>query len=241
MINAILGIKAEVGQQFTQDGKLIPVTRIKARPCWVAQLKNKEKDGYQAVKLGWGEKKSPLFLAEIRVDEPFSFKKGDPIEAEAIFQPGDKLKVTGWSKGKGFAGVMKRWGFKGGPRTHGQSDRQRSPGSIGQTTTPGRVYRGKKMAGRMGNDRVTISGLILMAVDKEGLLLVKGLVPGPKRGFLIVKKVGQVKKFIPLMKSGEKKIQETEEEKALRLEKEKKAVEELKKVEKVEGKENAAN
>lgn len=159
------------------------------------------------------------------------------IQTEALeaFQPGDLLKITGWSKGKGFTGVVKRWGFKGGPKTHGQSDRQRAPGSIGQTTTPGRVYKGKKMAGRAGGAKITISGLTLMEVDeKNKILLVKGLVPGPKKGKILIKKSGQNRQFVPLMRVGEKEIKETEEERAERLRKEKEAEEKLKEAEKEE-------
>jgi ribosomal protein L3 len=154
------------------------------------------------------------------------------VENFADFKAGDLLKVTGISKGKGFAGVVKRWGFKGGPKTHGQSDRQRAPGSIGQTTTPGRVFKGKKMPGRLGGQKVTVSGLTLMEIEqKEKILLVKGLVPGAKNGELIIQKYGENKKFIPLLKIGEKEIKETEEEKAERLQKEKEAEEKLKEVE----------
>lgn len=106
-----------------------------------------------------------------------------------LFKPGDEVKVTGWSKGKGFTGVMKRWGFHGGPRTHGQSDRQRAPGSIGQSATPGRVFPGKKMPGRAGGARVTLAGLKIFEVDdKNHLLLITGLVPGPRKGRLVVRK-----------------------------------------------------
>lgn len=157
------------------------------------------------------------------------------IQTEALeaFQPGDLVKITGWSKGKGFTGVVKRWGFKGGPKTHGQSDRQRAPGSIGQTTTPGRVYKGKKMAGRAGGAKITITGLTVMDVDnKNKLLLVSGLVPGAKKGKLLIRKYSQNQKFVPLMKVGEKEIKETEEERAERLRKEKEAEEKLKEAEK---------
>ncbi len=169
---------------------------------------------------------------------PVTGVKVDSIES---FQLGDLLKVTGWAKGKGFTGVIKRWGFKGGPRTHGQSDRQRSPGSIGQTTTPGRVHRGKKMPGRSGGQRVTVSGLILMEInEKEKVFLIKGLLPGPINGNLIIKKSGEFKKFVPLMKSGETEIKETEEEKAERLKKEKETEEKLKETQEAkEEKENA--
>jgi ribosomal protein L3 len=176
------------------------------------------------------------------------------VENGEDLKPGNLLKITGWSKGKGFTGVIKRWGFKGGPKTHGQSDRQRSPGSIGQGTTPGRVYKGKKMAGRSGGTKVTLLKVILMEIDqKEKLLWVKGLLPGPKNGKLIIEKKGELTKFVPLMKSGETEIKETEEEKAERLRKEKEAEEKLKESEekkeeakpteeeKVESKENAEN
>ncbi len=160
---------------------------------------------------------------------PVSGVKVDSVES---FQPGDLVKVTGWAKGKGFTGVVKRWGFKGGPRTHGQSDRQRSPGSIGQTTTPGRVHKGKKMPGRSGGQKVTLSGLVLMEIEeKEKLFFIKGLLPGPSNGHLIVRKSGEFKKFVPLMKLGETEIKETEEEKTERLRKEKEAEEKLKEAE----------
>jgi len=154
---------------------------------------------------------------------------GVRVDSVEGFQPGDLVTVTGWAKGKGFTGVVKRWGFKGGPRTHGQSDRQRSPGSIGQTTTPGRVYKGKKMPGRSGGQKVTLSGLILMEIEeKEKLFFIKGLLPGSSNGNLLVKKSGEFKKFVPLMKIGETEIKETEEEKVERLRKEKEAEEKLK-------------
>jgi hypothetical protein len=156
---------------------------------------------------------------------PVTYLRVESIEG---FKPGDLVKVTGISKGKGFMGVVKRWGFKGGPKTHGQSDRQRSPGSIGQGTTPGRVYKGKKMAGRTGRMQVTIMGLILVEIDsKEKLFLVKGLVPGIKKGKIKVRKYQESKRFVPLMKQGETEIKETEEEKAERLRKEEELKENL--------------
>jgi len=130
---------------------------------------------------------------------PVTFVK---VAEPGDLKPGDFVKVTGRSKGKGWAGVVKRWGFKGGPKTHGQSDRQRAPGSIGQTTTPGRVYKGKHMAGRMGGTRVTISGLTLMDFEpKEKLLLIKGLIPGAKKSQVAIRKTGENKKFVPLLKN----------------------------------------
>jgi len=258
MLKAILGTKGEIVQRFTQDGGRIPVTRIKTGPCYVVHIMKQEKNGYDAVQLGWGEKKmtkvskplqghlrgaklkkAPRFLQEIRLEKPAEeLKVGDQIKVADVFQPGDEVKVTGWSKGKGFTGVVKRWGFKGGPRTHGQSDRERAPGSIGQGTTPGRVHKGKKMPGRAGGNKITVKGLTVMAVDEENdELLVKGLIPGARNGFLIITKTGEEKRFTPLMKKGEKKIEETEEQRAERLRREKEAKEALK--EAVEEKEAA--
>jgi len=206
MVGAILGTKITQTQKFTEEGKRIPVTKIKAGPCFVVQVKTKEKDGYSALQLGIGSKKkinkplagrlkgaglktAPLYLKEIAIslEEEANFKVGQEIKVADVFKVGDKVKVTGWSKGKGFTGVVKRWGFKGGPRTHGQSDRERAPGSIGQTTTPGRVFKGKKMAGRAGGEKVTISGLTVTGIEGD-VLEVKGLVPGPRNGLLIIQK-----------------------------------------------------
>ena len=184
MINAILGTKLGSTQRFTKDDRRIPVTRIKAGPCLVTEIKTQDKDGYDAVQLGWGKRKM-----EIRTKEKSDLKKGGQIKVAQIVKAGDLVKVTGWSKGKGFTGVVKRWGFKGGPRTHGQSDRERAPGAIGQRTIPGRVNKGKKMPGRAGNDRVTIAGLKVVDVnEKESILEVKGLVPGANKGLLIIRK-----------------------------------------------------
>lgn len=213
MFSAILGKKIGQSQRFTEEGKRLPVTFIEAGPCSVVQIKNLEKDGYLAIQLGFGEKKPkritkpikghirganlevpPRFLKEMRIMNQElgimeQLKLGDVVKVGDVFKSGDKVQVTGISKGKGFAGVVKRWGFAGGPRTHGQSDRERAPGSIGSTTTPGRVYKGKKMAGRMGQDKVTIKGLEVVEVDPEkNLLVVKGLVPGHRNSLLLIKK-----------------------------------------------------
>ncbi len=150
------------------------------------------------------------------------------FEGTTDLKPGDMVKVTGWSKGKGFTGVVKRWGFKGGPKTHGQSDRLRAPGSIGQTTTPGRVHKGKKMPGHSGNQKVTLFGLVVVDLDEEQkILTIKGLIPGGRNGKITVVKYAEDKKFVPLMKMGETEIKETEEEKEERLRKEKEAEENL--------------
>lgn len=257
MINTILGTKLDSLQKFTKDGKRIPVTRILTGPCPVIQVKTRQKDGYDAIQLGWGEKKlnkiskplkghikgakpklAPRFLQEVKIKEESKFKVGDLVKVSDVLKPGDKVDVAGISKGKGFTGVMKRWGFAGGPATHGQSDRARAPGSIGQTTTPGRVFPGKKMAGRAGGAKVTIRNLTVMDVDEDkNLLLVKGLVPGSRNGLLVLKRVGEESRFIPLMEKGKKEIKELEEERKARLRKEERAekkLEEIKKKEKTE-------
>jgi large subunit ribosomal protein L3 len=200
MIPGIIGRKLGMTQIFRDDGKVEAVTALEAGPCSVVQIKTEAKEGYNAVQLGFGEAKrlkSPQrghlrglgnfkYLREFRVDDI-----GD-IEVKvdvAMFQEGDLVDVTGVSKGKGFAGVVKRYGFAGGPKTHGQSDRHRHGGSIGATTSPGRVFKGTRMAGRMGNRRVTVRKLEVLKTDPErNLLLVKGAVPGAKNGLLLITK-----------------------------------------------------
>jgi large subunit ribosomal protein L3 len=214
MINAILGTKVNQSQQFTASGGRIPVTHIVAGPCVVVDIKTQEKDGYDALSIGLGgrrpvtltkpelgklkkaglDKNPPRFLKEIRinrmVEASSDLTPGKVIQIADVFKVGDMIAVSGISKGKGFAGVVKRHHFKGGPRTHGQSDRERAPGSIGQTTTPGRVYKGKRMAGRMGNEKVTVKKLKVISIDNEkNLLTVSGLVPGGRNGLLIIKKM----------------------------------------------------
>jgi large subunit ribosomal protein L3 len=205
MIQGLLATKETQTQAVTEDGKRIPVTVVVAGPCWVTKIT----DGgtYKSLQLAFGSAKhilkaqeghikkagleiKPRFLREIRVSEvPETVKVGSELKVADVFAAGDKIMITGTSKGKGFAGVVKRHGFKGGPRTHGQSDRERAPGSIGQTTTPGRVYRGKRMAGRMGSDRVTVRGLEVVSIDSEkNIMQIKGLVPGSKNGLLLIQK-----------------------------------------------------
>lgn len=220
MAGFILAAKAKQSQMFDVDGKRIPVTTLNASTCYLIDIKTMEKDGYIAVKLGYGTKKripkpvvgqlkkagieNPLrFLKEIRLEEnaittieedgkpglasgEVKVFVGEEIMPSVIFKEGDIVDVSGTSKGKGFQGVVKRHNFRGGPRTHGQSDRERAPGSVGQGTTPGHTYKGKKMAGRMGNDRITVQGLKIISVnDKE--IVVKGLIPGSIGGFVEVK------------------------------------------------------
>jgi len=207
MIVGILGKKMGMTQVFEEGGTVTGVTVIEAGPCVVTQVKTTENDGYYGVQLGWGEvqerkltqperghlrkKRLPLvrYIREVPVDPSGDAPEvGSRIDVN-MFAPGDFVDIAGVSKGKGFAGVMKRHNFRGGPRTHGQSDRSRHPGSIGPGSTPGRVFKGTKMAGRMGNDRVTVQNLRVVSVDPErNLLLVKGAVPGPTEGMLIVRK-----------------------------------------------------
>jgi len=216
-MQAILGTKIDQTQKFLDDGTRIPVTRLWVAGNTVVFVKTKEKHNYSSVQLGFGIKKNankalighikgaslkaaPKFLKEIRFEDESIAELpavGEVINATEVFKPGDIVDAVGISKGKGYAGVVKRHHFKGGPRTHGQSDRERAPGSIGQTTTPGRVYKGKRMAGRMGHERVTIKNLEVVGVS-EDTLLIKGLVPGGKNTLIMVTKVGENKKFVPL-------------------------------------------
>lgn len=209
MLNAILGEKDKMSQAFVA-GTRVPVTVVRAGPCVVTHIKNEQKDGYWAVQLGIGQKKeknltkpmkghlkgaikkktAPRFLAEVRLDKKPDLKVGDEVKVSDVFKEGDIVSVTGTSKGKGFAGVIKRWGFKGGPRTHGQSDRERAPGSIGQGTDPGRVWKGKKMPGRMGGETKTIRNLMVISVDEDiNEIKVSGPVPGGPGSLLVIKKL----------------------------------------------------
>jgi large subunit ribosomal protein L3 len=204
-MKGILGKKVGMTRIFDEQGEVIPVTIIEAGPCYVAQCKTTERDGYNAVQLGFEEvpprkltrpemehlRKKGLpalrYLRELRLKGNESYAVGQKITVDT-FQVGERVDITGISKGRGFAGGMKRHGFRGGPITHGQSDRQRSPGSIGSGTTPGRVYKGLRMAGHMGNEQVTAESLEVMMVDAErNLLAVRGGVPGSKGGLLIIR------------------------------------------------------
>lgn len=211
-VDSFIGEKLEQAQIFDQQGKRVPVTVVAAYPCTVVRVLTEEKDGYNALQLGIGIKKEkrttkpilgqikkaglkkiPRFLQEIRLKDSQAtnmFKAGDEIRVGDVFKVGDSVDVTGVSWGKGFTGVVKRHHFKGGPRTHGQSDRERAPGSIGQTTRPGRVYKGKRMAGRSGNQKVTIKNLKVIEVDdKNNRLVISGLVPGKRDSLLTIRKM----------------------------------------------------
>lgn len=204
MPTGLLGRKVGMTQIFDQDGRVVPVTVIQTGPCWVTQVKTQATDGYNAVQVGFEESRklssperghaakagTPMLrhLREWRVRNPDRFSVGQRLDV-SIFEPGELVAVVGTSKGKGFQGVVKRHGFAGGPKTHGQSDRHRAPGSIGSGTTPGRVLKGLRMAGRMGNERVTVKNLIVVRADTDrNLLLVRGAVPGPREGLVMVTK-----------------------------------------------------
>jgi len=229
MLQALIGQKIDQTQTFLENGRRIPVTQVSVADNVVVQVKTPEKDKYTAVQVGVGKKKNPInalsgHSKKVGIKEAPSIirevawigaeelpKSGDVIAVETVFKPGDIVKVTGTSKGKGFAGGVKRYNFRGGPKTHGQSDRHRAPGSIGQGTTPGRVYKGKRMAGHMGVDTVTITNLVVVDVDPENKkLYVLGLVPGSKKSMIVITRTGEKKKFVKLLST---KLKEDEEAK----------------------------
>jgi large subunit ribosomal protein L3 len=208
MTEGIIGKKLGMTQVFGEGGKAEAVTAIKAGPCTVIQVKTPDKEGYSAAQLGFGEVKKPKggkrgkakekettkYLREFLLDESQPVEAGQKVDV-GLFKAGDMVDITGTSKGKGFAGTVKRHHFRGGPKTHGQSDRHRAPGSIGSTSTPGRVYKGMRMAGHMGNRRVTASNLEVLEADPaRNLLLVKGAVPGMVNSLLLIRKSTRGKK-----------------------------------------------
>jgi len=202
MAQGIIGKKLGMSQAFREDGMLAAVTAIEAGPCTVTRIKTAEKDGYNAVQLGFGEAKRLnssqrghlkelghfKYLREFRLDDIKEIEEGQKMDV-SLFKSGDLVDITGQSKGKGFAGVVKRYHFAGGPKTHGQSDRHRARGSVGAGTSPGRVFKGMRMAGQMGNKRVTTRNLEVFQADPErNLLLISGAVPGARNGLLLIKK-----------------------------------------------------
>lgn len=202
MINGLIGRKLGMLQRFEPNGTVTAVTVLEAGPCRVTQIRTRERDGYEAVQLGFGQVKrlnqperghlkgleNLKHLREFKVDDVDEVKLGQHVGAD-LFKTGDFVDVTAVSKGRGFAGVVKRHGFHGGPKTHGQSDRHRSPGSIGSTTTPGRVLKGLRMAGHMGSKQVTVKGLKIVDVNPaRGVLLVHGAVPGPRTGVVSIRR-----------------------------------------------------
>lgn len=201
MVSGIIGKKIGMTQLF-QGGEEVVVTAIEAGPCFVTQVKTETSDGYNAVQLGFGESKrlskaekghlkdvgQLQHLREFTVQDIASVKIGQKIDVD-MFKAGDRVNVIGISKGKGFAGGVKRHHFSGGPKTHGQSDRHRAPGSVGATTSPGRVWKGQRMAGHLGNARSTARNLKVVEVDPaRHLLLVQGAVPGHNKGLLLINK-----------------------------------------------------
>lgn len=206
MKDGIIGRKLGMTRVIGESGEMIPVTVVEAGPCKVVQKKSAEKDGYSAIQIGCLEKRVNLanspekghfnraqlhplrYLREIRLEDTSNYEVGDDITVD-IFSEGDHVDVTGISKGKGMAGVMKRWGFAGGRASHGAEKIHRKPGSIGCSADPAKVYKGRKMPGQMGNKRVTTQNLSVVRVKAdENLLLIKGALPGHKKGLIIIKK-----------------------------------------------------
>jgi large subunit ribosomal protein L3 len=198
----LIGKKVGMGQVFSDKGDLIPVTLVRTGPCYVSQKKVRKKDGYDAIQLGFEDRKQAnkpsvghfkksgippkRILREFNAD-PAEFKLGQELKVD-IFSPGEKVDVTGITKGKGFTGVVKRYGYSGGPESHGSMSHD-VPGSIGGATFPGRVWKGKGLPGRHGGDKVTVKSLLVVEVDPgKNLLYLKGAVPGPKNGYLIIRK-----------------------------------------------------
>lgn len=207
MTFGIMGAKLGMTQIFGSDGTAEAVTAIEAGPCVVTQVRTMAKEKYNAVQLGFGKAKrlnSPQrghlkelgqfrYLREFRVDDIEGIEVGNQVDV-SLLKEGDLVDITGVSKGKGFAGVVKRYGFAGGPKTHGQSDRHRAPGSIGAGSSPGRVLKGQRMAGHMGDSKVTVRHLkVIEANPDRNLLLVRGAVPGAKNALLLIRKSGERK------------------------------------------------
>jgi large subunit ribosomal protein L3 len=198
----IIGRKVKMDQIWDEKGNVTPVTVINAGPVIVTQVKTKDKDGYEAFQIGYDNSAKHISKAlaghlktlgkfrhikEFKKREEENYNVGDTIDVSA-FAKGDRVTITGWEKGRGFQGVVKRHGFHGGPKTHGQKNRHRSPGSLGPTA-PQRVVKGKKMAGRMGNERVTLRKVLIVDADKEkNILMIRGSVPGNSKSILLIQK-----------------------------------------------------
>jgi len=207
-MTGLLGKKIGMTSIFDDAGHVIPCTVIEAGPCFVTQIKTKERDGYEAVQLGFDQHKERLvnrplkghfaankvkptrIVREFRGNGTSDFQPGQEIKVDSVFTKGDLVKIVGTSKGRGFQGVVKRHHFGGGFRTHGQSDRERAPGSIGSSSHPSRVFKGQRMAGRMGGEQVTVRNLhVVGVIPDSNLLLVKGSVPGAVNGYLEIHKL----------------------------------------------------
>jgi len=217
MIKGLIGRKIGMTQVFAPDGTVVPVTVIEAGPCIVTQIKTDERDGYRAVQLGFGrakpknltrplkghlekavslleEKVYPKILREFRVEDSSAFQLGQKITVSDVFSVGERVDVTGITKGRGFSGTIKRWGFQRGPMTHGCKN-IREPGSTGCATFPARVIKGKKMPGHYGNERVTVLNLTVVDVRPEdNVILVRGAVPGSRNGIVLIRKTNRLKK-----------------------------------------------
>nr|AKQ01560.1 50S ribosomal protein L3, large subunit ribosomal protein L3 [uncultured delta proteobacterium Rifle_16ft_4_minimus_1997] len=212
-MNGLIGKKIGTTQVFAPDGSVVPVTVIETGPCVVVQKKEAARDGYDAVQLGFGSKKGQRVnkpqqghmlkagkgafqvLREFRSDKVSQFELGQEIKVSDLFKTGDRIDVAGTSKGRGFTGVIKRWGFSGFPASHGTHEYFRHGGSIGNRSFPGRVFKGKRMAGHWGNEKVSVQNLEVVDVRPEThLLLVKGSVPGPKRGIVLVRRAAKERK-----------------------------------------------
>ncbi|MEA1881365.1 MAG: 50S ribosomal protein L3 [Candidatus Marinimicrobia bacterium] len=205
-MRGLIGKKIGMTQVFTDDGQTVPVTVVEAGPCVVTQVKTQPTDGYDAIQVGYGERKAkhsnkPLnghfakagsdakrYLAEFVPVLDYDYKAGQQFDA-SLFKEGEYVDVAGTTKGRGFSGVMKRHGFSGGPKTHGQREHPRSAGSIGQASDPSRVFKGMKMAGQYGNKKMTVRNLEVVSVDVErNQILLKGAVPGAKNGIIYITK-----------------------------------------------------
>ncbi len=208
-MSALIGKKVGMTQTFSQGDALVPITVVQAGPCPVLQIKRGESDGYSALRLCFGEvppgrvNKPSLrvferagvtahkIIREFRLEDTSGYAVGDVL-AVSKFEPGEKVDVTGRSKGKGFQGTVKRHHFRGGPKTHGQSDRHRAPGSVGQSSFPSRVFKGMRMAGHMGSRRVTVKGLSVVGIDEDrDLIYLKGAVPGARGDIVVIQKQGK--------------------------------------------------
>jgi large subunit ribosomal protein L3 len=204
-VRALLGKKIGTTQYFEQDGRAVCVTALEVGPCTVTQVKTIERDGYVSAQIGFEEVKkrsNPLdghlkpsgglfrYLREVEIEDGVEVEVGQKLDV-GMFEAGQEVDATGMSKGRGFAGGVKRYNFKGGPKTHGQSDRHRAPGSIGAGSTPGRVIKGLKMAGHMGNVRVTVRKLRVVEADADrNLLLLEGAVPGAHNSIVMIRRTG---------------------------------------------------
>lgn len=210
MLNTFFATKLSSSSAFNEAGKRLTITKLSANPLTVTQVKSASPDGYEAVQLAIGQKsikgikkpqasklkaanltKPPLWFREVRLAAAVELKVGDQLKVDQVFKVGDTIKVSGTVKGRGFTGVVKRHGFAGvGSRTHGQSDRQRHGGSIGMRTTPGRVWKGKRMAGRYGGHTITVKNLKVVSVDPEkNLLIITGTVPGAANSLVTITKI----------------------------------------------------